>query len=120
MHKFFLAVVAFALLAGPHSSSACLNDSLTDQSELYITRLYRELTRTADHSNGPSDAIITGVGVLLLVGGTARMMRPPKRKRRAPSRIQSSPQARAHSTGQRSATRSAGQPGLGSGNTRSS
>ena len=35
------------------------------------TRLYRELTRPGDHSNGPSDAIVTGLGVLLLVGGIA-------------------------------------------------
>jgi hypothetical protein len=120
MHKLFLAMVAFALLAGPQSSSACLNDSVTNQSELYVIRLYHELTLAGQHSSGPSDAVITAVGMLLLVGGTVRMMRPPKRKRRAPSRIQSSPQARTHSAGQRSATRSAGQPGLGSGNTRSS
>ena len=108
MHKLLLRVIALALLASGARASACLNDSITDLSEGYFTRIYQEL-KVKRAATTQTDLLLSGFGALLLIGGTVRMLGPFSARRRAKKRSQRSPQSTTRGGGESSATRSANQ-----------
>lgn len=108
MPKLLLPVVALALLLSAQPAAACLNDSVTSLSEGYFTRIYQEL-RVKRTATTRTDLLLSGIGALLLVGGTVRMLVPFTAKRRAKRRADRSPRSTTRGGGERSATRSANQ-----------
>ncbi|MGV3533919.1 MAG: hypothetical protein ACO1QR_16235 [Chthoniobacteraceae bacterium] len=117
MHKLLLSVIALALFSSGATASACLNDSITDLSEGYLTRMYQELQvkRTA---TSRTDLVLSGIGALLLVGGTVRMLLPVSPRRPKRKRGQRSPHSTTRGRGESSATRSANQRESASRNSR--
>lgn len=117
MHKLLLRVIALALFSSGATASACLNDSITDLSESYLTRMYQEL-KVKRVANTRTDLVLSGIGALLLVGGTVRMLVPSGPKRRKRNRAQRSPHSTMRGRGESSATRSANQRESASRNSR--
>ena len=117
MHKLSLPVIALALFSSVATAMACVNDSITNLSEGYLTRMYQELQvkRTATTR---TDLVLSGIGALLLVGGTVRMLIPMVPKRRKRKRAQRSPHSTTRGSGESSATRSANQRESASRNSR--
>ncbi|MGV3533121.1 MAG: hypothetical protein ACO1QR_12185 [Chthoniobacteraceae bacterium] len=117
MHKLFLPVIALALLCSGATATACVNDSITDLSESYLTRMYQEL-RVKRTATTRTELVLSGLGALLLVGGTVRMLIPFAPKRRSRKRAQRSPHSLRRGRGESSATRSANQRESASRNSR--